>query len=307
MLDFSGFDRHIPSWLIRDVFSMLKGFFDLNDDDQRQWKAMVDYFVDTPLLLGRWLVRSSGGIPSGSCWTQFVDSIINIVMNVTSLMALSTRDASSYESLSDVCRIVVLGDDSVIIPKVCHLEQDLMKSHVAFLRRYFNSIVNVDKSKKYSKFDLETLDLPQPMLHFLGKSVCSQYITADEKQVVLSLALPEETDVSPGDVLTRIIGLAWTSGTNRAFHEFLDWIFKWIKQKYPDIEPTPWKRFQLAQLKFEFLQLGFIPDLIFPSMETVFDRYDFPLAHGFWITPRPAEFSVFSLLNKLKGSALQEH
>lgn len=61
-LDWKGFDKTIPPWLIRDAFALLHELIDMTkvkdsegivwnvrpDKSERRWKKMVDYFINTP-------------------------------------------------------------------------------------------------------------------------------------------------------------------------------------------------------------------------------------------------------------------
>jgi len=114
-LDFSAFDSSVPAWLIRVAFNILKqnvnfATFEgkpVGKRDAQKWKnvwdAMVWYFVSTPILMpdGR-MFRKSKGVPSGSWWTQMIDSVVNYIL-VDYLAACQGVEIRNLK---------VLGDDS---------------------------------------------------------------------------------------------------------------------------------------------------------------------------------------------------
>nr|AKF14160.1 RNA-dependent RNA polymerase [Talaromyces marneffei partitivirus-1] len=114
-LDFSSFDTKVPAWLIHVAFDILKQNVDfetwggkpVSKADRQKWSnvwnGMVWYFINTPILMpdGR-MFRKYRGVPSGSWWTQMVDSVVNYIL-VDYLATCQEVDARG---------LVVLGDDS---------------------------------------------------------------------------------------------------------------------------------------------------------------------------------------------------
>lgn len=114
-LDFKSFDTKVPNWLIRVAFDILRANVDFEmwngtrvTKRERQkwrnvWDGMVHYFIHTPILMpdGR-MFRKSGGVPSGSWWTQMVDSVVNYIL-VEYLTACQNLEIRTLR---------VLGDDS---------------------------------------------------------------------------------------------------------------------------------------------------------------------------------------------------
>jgi len=114
-LDFSGFDTGVAPFLIKTAFDILHDNVDwLNwhgkptSKRSRQkwrnvWDGMVWYFIHTPILMpdGR-MFRKHHGVPSGSWFTQLIDSIVNYIL----VEYLSTCQNIEIRNLK------VLGDDS---------------------------------------------------------------------------------------------------------------------------------------------------------------------------------------------------
>nr|DAZ87743.1 TPA_asm: RdRp [Pseudoglobivirus] len=120
MGDWSKFDKTIPIWLIRDAFTILAQWIDFGqvrdsegkiwhvrkDRSHRRWKKMVDYFCCTPVQLSDGKrFKKWGGVPSGSCFTNVIDSIVNMLVMRTCIYKLIGQLPTDD---------VYLGDDSVI-------------------------------------------------------------------------------------------------------------------------------------------------------------------------------------------------
>jgi len=92
-LDFKSFDTKVPSWLIRVAFDILRQNIEwetwhgekVSKRDRQKWRnvwdGMVWYFINTPILMpdGR-MFRKRRGVPSGSWWTQMIDSVVNYIL-----------------------------------------------------------------------------------------------------------------------------------------------------------------------------------------------------------------------------------
>jgi hypothetical protein len=120
MTDWSQFDKTIPPWLIRDAFSILASLIDFDHLDVggivhhvrserqiRRWKLLINYSIDTPIRTckgERFLI--SGGVPSGSCFTNLIDSVINAL--VTRYLLYETTGRYAAEE-------IFLGDDGVFV------------------------------------------------------------------------------------------------------------------------------------------------------------------------------------------------
>jgi hypothetical protein len=114
-IDFSSFDTKVPAWLIRAAFGILRQNIEfstfqgkpVSKEDAQKWKnvwdGMVWYFINTPILMpdGR-MFRKYRGVPSGSWWTQMIDSVVNFIL------IEYLADCQNVE----IRNLKVLGDDS---------------------------------------------------------------------------------------------------------------------------------------------------------------------------------------------------
>jgi len=115
-LDFQAFDTKVPAWLIHVAFEILHRNVDwlswrgkpTSKRSRQKWRNVWDgmkwYFINTPILMpdGR-MFRKHLGVPSGSWFTQLIDSVVNFIL-VGYLTECQGMEA---------CGLKVLGDDSV--------------------------------------------------------------------------------------------------------------------------------------------------------------------------------------------------
>jgi hypothetical protein len=115
-MDWPSFDAYARNYLIDIAFDIIESSFDkdvwsLYGEDvkwglqrwDRVFKFLKHYFKNTRMMLpnGR-VIRKARGVPSGSMFTQAIDSIVNWIMVKTML----------YTMGMETLRLDVLGDDS---------------------------------------------------------------------------------------------------------------------------------------------------------------------------------------------------
>lgn len=134
-LDFSKFDSSPSAELINVAFSILQTWFDFDAETMKIWESVKHYFINTPIVMldGNLYKVKHHGIPSGSYFTQLVDSIINYIL-VTA--AMTEFNLHPHES-----NIFVLGDDSVF-----STNEDVNLNELKFFFKRFGFNLNVDKS-----------------------------------------------------------------------------------------------------------------------------------------------------------------
>lgn len=106
-LDYSKFDATISESMIQESFRILGTWFSADDKRRMGWDQVVKYFIHTPIVMpdGNLYTGKSHGVPSGSYFTQLIDSIVNTAL----VFALSRHFQCKLHWKS----LMVLGDDSL--------------------------------------------------------------------------------------------------------------------------------------------------------------------------------------------------
>jgi hypothetical protein len=193
-LDWSAFDSDCCAWEIRDAFNILRKNINFSCYQEygkpthahtlpRLWTKIVHYFVNTPVKLpdGR-VVVTYQGVPSGSFFTNLIDSIINHI-RVMYLLHRFTIDKKAKW---------VLGDDFLVAVKeivsLLELSREAME--------VFGAKLNPDKSE-FGEY-----------VGFLGYGMSPTGTPmADYNKLVAQLLLPRVPDKSRFEFATRIRAL----------------------------------------------------------------------------------------------------
>lgn len=202
--DWKSFDKTIPPWLIRDAFTLIAetiNFAQVVDVDGnvwdvnpvlsiRRWKRMVDYFIETPIRTckgDRYLV--TGGVPSGSCWTNIIDSIINII--VTRWLTYETTGCFPADE-------IFLGDDAVYVITTGYVNFEDM---AGLAKTHFGMDLSVDKS--YVTTDKKNV-------HFLGYFNFEGYPFKNQDFLIASFIHPEHTRKTAVEACAAALGQLWS-------------------------------------------------------------------------------------------------
>jgi len=104
-LDYSGYDTTISKTLIKEAFRIIGTWFTQEDREEYGYNDLISYFIRTPIVMpdGHLYRGKEHGVPSGSYFTQMVDSIINVILSY----ALASRFGFEFTSMG----LLVLGDD----------------------------------------------------------------------------------------------------------------------------------------------------------------------------------------------------
>lgn len=104
-MDYSGFDGSLSGLLIGSSFRMLKKNLKLTQDEDELFERVASYFVTSPFLAPDQRVYTGRrhGVPSGSMFTQLIDTLCNMII----IEYISIR--LGYEHDHYIC----VGDDSV--------------------------------------------------------------------------------------------------------------------------------------------------------------------------------------------------
>jgi len=174
--DYSRFDSRARAMLISKAMHMLRSHFGpMSDDLNVIWDKLVWYFIHTPIIMPDGHIwKKHRGVPSGSFFTQLVDSIINYIAVCYCNIRLSSGNGPEQEA------VLVLGDDSV-----------MRGNTYAPLRRWaevmmeLGIVLNVDKSLIARDFE---------DVHFLGHTWEKGVVNRPQQEIAKRLAFPERYD-----------------------------------------------------------------------------------------------------------------
>lgn len=207
--DFKDFDKNVSKQLITDAFKILLNNIDITAYEGwgtpdgfkilKQYKYIMNYFLNTPLRMpngDRYM--KFAGVPSGSYFTQMIDSIVNwILLNY----AFLTR----YNRMPEF--IKVFGDDSVIADNQQFDKYAICK----VLDEKCGMIINPQKC-------LYTTDVDE--VEFLGFKITCGFPQRSFNKWVSLLANPEWPDQEWDDFATRAMGLFYANvGQNIEFDD----------------------------------------------------------------------------------------
>lgn len=135
-LDYSKFDTSISSYLISKSFEILATWFKKEDLDKYGWEQVIKYFLTTPIVMpdGCLYTGKRHGVPSGSYFTQMIDSIVNVII----IGAVSHK----FNLNINWRDLFVLGDDSIFGSSV----KVGLNEIAEFVKSHFGVTVNVLKS-----------------------------------------------------------------------------------------------------------------------------------------------------------------
>lgn len=178
-LDYSKFDSSIPARLIRMAFDILGTWFSAEDKEKYGWEQIIRYFICTPIVMpdGNLYTGKRHGVPSGSYFTQMIDSIVNVIL----LVAMSAR----FRLGIDIRKLFVLGDDSIFSSNI----KLPLEEAAEFLSSY-GIRLNVDKSRIGE-------------IHFLGADWYFGLPVSDIRQLVTKAVFPETFRVYSKDPVKR--------------------------------------------------------------------------------------------------------
>jgi len=191
-LDYSSFDSTISRDLIKIAFRILKRWFDLDVVEPESGKTVGEifdvietYFITTPIVMpdSQLYLGKRHGVPSGSYFTQMVDSIVNTIV----IGSISSR-FNMHVAKSD---IFVLGDDALFWS---NREVDLMQI-ASYVGKTFGLILGgYDKSYRF-RYD--------ESVKYLGRIWTKGIPTQELEEIVVRQVYPERFRRYSSDELIR--------------------------------------------------------------------------------------------------------
>lgn len=213
-IDFSGFDSSISVSLIKMAFSILRTHFPkLEGQYARAWRLVENYFINTPIIMPDGDVyRKRRGVPSGSYFTQMIDSIVNF-------FAIQYASSRIQGRLIPEGKLLVLGDDSVF----GSLEYVNLKAYARELGT-LGLKMNVEKSMA-NCFPAD--------LQFLGHSWNRGLVDRPPIEVAKRMAFPETTSkIEDGRIRIPTRMFAYLGDALSAWPI----LYKWISYQGPDVQ-----------------------------------------------------------------------
>lgn len=179
-LDMSQFDATISSELIHIAFKILKTWYDLNEIEPVSGKTVREifnlieyYFTHTTIVMpdGKIYIGKDHGVPSGSYFTQMIDSVVNVIV--------CGMISSRFNLHVSKKEIFVLGDDLLFwTNRVMDLDT---------IARYVNENLHLklhgsEKSAVY-RYDED--------IHYLGRDWSNGLPDLDLEGILQRMAYPE--------------------------------------------------------------------------------------------------------------------
>lgn len=128
-IDYSSYDQTISSWLIEDAFDVIRSAFTMNDQESALFDVIVHDFIHKDFLVGEGLIHSDKGVPSGSMFTQLIDSLVNLIVIGT-----------YFHSIGQECNMMAMGDDNIIF---CN-SSVMLDEMASYIRKNFGLEVKTD-------------------------------------------------------------------------------------------------------------------------------------------------------------------
>lgn len=196
-IDYKSFDQTISAWLIEDAFDVLHHCFStLSPRQEFMWNIMVNDFINKNFIVGEGLVHSEKGVPSGSMFTQIIDSIVNFLVVTT-----------YFNHLQKCVSMICMGDDNLIFIKM-NSDQFSLEDMATYISKRFGLIVDTS-----DKTNLGTVK-QDPIFLKIKWSMSGRWRAP--QQLLSRMAYPErarryDKTITPAHVLLAYI-LAYPAG-----------------------------------------------------------------------------------------------
>jgi hypothetical protein len=137
--DYSKFDTSQPAWLLEDIFEkVLRPLFgELSDEDNKLFEAMEHSYIHKKIVWKDRIVSADKGNFSGSLLTYLINTVLNQVVDRTSLYVQGVNPKNTTT--------LKCGDDNITYLKRSELF-DYTK-HAQIIKHYFGISVSDEKSR----------------------------------------------------------------------------------------------------------------------------------------------------------------
>jgi hypothetical protein len=251
----------VPPWLIRDAFKIVFDSFDLNkvkSSDGKVWnvkpvrsmrrvKTLIKYFINTPVRLPSGeRFRKQGGVPSGSMFTNIIDSIVNTIV-----MRYCVYHTTGHFPKAEM----YLGDDSFIVTNGITNVEDF----ASLAEEKFGMTVNREKSY---------LTTNPNNVQYLGYFNRRSLPYKGHGYLVASFIYPEREVKSNEIRVARAVGQMWStlhSGMAYKWHVMIQDMLQEYKVRMEDVT----EHIRTHPSYFRYLRMLGIPlkEIGLPEME----------------------------------------
>lgn len=272
--DVSKFDSTVSAELLDVIFDWIMSKYALTWEQVNEFKAVRDYFINTPLWYQDRLFLKRRGVPSGSFFTQFVDSLVNLAYQL--YLARTILDCH-YLTMEQIFHFIrVLGDDSLCGIKHKYADRFSLQKFTLAVQCLEESgiIMHPDKGYYFNQFFKNFLNEPE-FLGFSFKLNCVYtypLLSKSQDLVYAQCLFPESKEKDPGMSYARLVGIKWSAGDDEDTLNIVNDFFDLLTERYPDITPTTLPREFEHLFRYVFGRLKIDPSY-FPSNKEVIDRY----------------------------------
>jgi len=265
--DVSAFDSTVHPQVIDYVFDWIGSRFVFNDKTLHDFNVMRKYFIHTPLWFKNKVYLKHQGVPSGSFFTQTIDSIVNVAYQLE-LVKNFTYNSICYRLEDEFRFLRVLGDDSLVSLSY-EVTEDEFAYSIEKLNTSYGVVINANKGFfrstgsvwRYTNFLGFDLSLATP-----------PYLRKSALLIMAQCLFPEVAEKDVSVSMARLIGIKWSSGDDPKSLSVVNYFWDLLQERYPNISPGELPK--EYQLMFRYVFGRFVPDISqYPSDELVILRY----------------------------------
>lgn len=219
--DVSSFDASMSAQLIRVAFNIISTWFNMEDEIRTSssdvlragdiWDKIVTYFITTPIVMPdlNLYLGKRHGVPSGSYFTQIIDSVINTIIVGTI--------SSKFNMRIDKEHLSVLGDDVLFWSD----RKISLKTLAEYASVTFNANFNAEKSATFESGDV---------VHYLGRNWDNGIPDLPMDDILIRMTQPEKfrkysTSPTERSKQVRLLLASYAAVYETAFKIFFQTIF----------------------------------------------------------------------------------